>query len=351
MESRLAFFVHPCQCLHVQPPLDTLSRPIRDLRISVTDRCNFRCRYCMPAEVFGAGYEFLPKPEILTHEEIAKIARVFCHLGAEKLRITGGEPLLRKGLHELIEMLADIPGERDLAMTTNGVLLSRHAVAVKAAGLDRVTVSLDALDEDIFAAMNGVGASPKKVIDGIDSAQSAGLGVKINCVVQKGVNEDEILPLAEFARERELTLRFIEFMDTGNTNRWKHDQVVPSSALLKSLRESYELSSVEDVIVGETASRYQYDDIPNAEVGFISSVSQPFCHSCNRARLSADGQIFTCLFAEKGNDLKTLLRGDASSEDLVAEVAKIWTSRGDRYSEIRADGGDRSKPEMSYIGG
>ena len=305
----------------------------------------------MPAEVFGAGYEFLPKPEILTHEEIFQVARVFSLLGAEKLRITGGEPLLRKGLNELIEMLDGIPGDRDLAMTTNGVLLGRHAEAMKAAGLARVTVSLDALNPEIFSAMNGVGASPAKVVSGVDAALSVGLGVKINCVVQKGVNEGEILPLAEFARERGVTLRFIEFMDTGNTNRWKHDQVVPSAELLKSLREKYSLSKVMDPLLGETANRYQYDDLDQVEVGFISSVSQPFCNNCNRARLSADGQIFTCLFAEKGHDLKALLRSGASDEELAKEVAGIWTARGDRYSEIRADGGTRSKPEMSYIGG
>ena len=305
----------------------------------------------MPAEVFGPGYAFLPKPEVLTHEEIAKLARVFCSLGVEKLRITGGEPLLRRGLHELIEMLAEIPGDRDLAMTTNGVLLGRYADDLKNAGLHRATVSLDALDADIFSKMNGVGASPDKVIGGIDAALSAGLGVKINCVVQKGVNEGEVLALAELARDRSVALRFIEFMDTGNTNRWQLDHVVPSNDLLVQLREKYDLSPVADIVLGETANRYEYSDLEGVEVGFISSVSQPFCRSCNRARLSADGQLFTCLFAEKGYDLKALLRGGASDESIAAEVAGIWGRRDDRYSEIRAEGGDRHKPEMSYIGG
>jgi len=328
-----------------------MQRPLRDLRISVTDRCNFRCRYCMPAEIFGPDYSFLPKPEILTHEEIARLAAVFCHLGVEKLRLTGGEPLLRRGLSDLIGMLANIPGERDLAMTTNAVLLGRHAEGIKAAGLQRVTVSLDALDPDIFGTMNGVGASPNKVIAGVDAALSAGLGVKVNCVVQKGVNESELLPLAEFARERGITLRFIEFMDTGNTNRWQLEHVVPSADVLAILNQKYELTSSQNPVLGETARRYQYSDLPSVEVGFISSVSQPFCQSCNRARLSADGQLFTCLFAEKGYDLKGLLRSDADDEALAAEVAGIWNGRTDRYSEIRAEGGDRNKPEMSYIGG
>ncbi len=332
-------------------PLDTLSRPLRDLRISVTDRCNFRCRYCMPAEIFGADYNFLPKPEILTHEEIATLARVFCSLGVEKLRLTGGEPLLRRGLPDLIEMLGGIAGVKDIAMTTNATALARNAKSLKKAGLHRVTVSLDALDAGIFSVMNGVGATPERVIEGVDAALEHGLGVKVNAVIQKGVNDGEVLALARFARERGVTLRFIEFMDTGNTNRWQHDQVVPSAKLLEILCQEYKISSVKDVLAGETARRYHYDDMPDVELGFISSVSQPFCRSCNRARLSADGQIFTCLFAEKGHDLKSLLRAGASVEELTDRVASIWGKRDDRYSEIRADGGGRQKPEMSYIGG
>ena len=305
----------------------------------------------MPAEIFGDDYAYLPKPEILTHEEIAKLARVFCGLGVEKLRLTGGEPLLRRGLSDLIVMLGEIPGVKDIAMTTNGTALARNAKNLKEAGLHRVTISLDALAPDIFATMNGVGASAERVIEGIDAALEYGLGVKINSVIQKGVNENEVLELAEFARGRGVTLRFIEFMDTGNTNRWQHDQVVPSAELLKSLGEKYTLSPVQAAVSGETARRYEYSDLPGVEVGFISSVSQPFCSSCNRARLSADGQVFTCLFAEKGHDLKALLRSGAGVEELTDAVASIWKIRSDRYSEIRADGGDRKKPEMSYIGG
>jgi len=306
----------------------------------------------MPAEIFGAGYEFLPKPEILTHEEMARIATVFCSLGVEKLRVTGGEPLLRRGLTDFIAMLCEIRGEQDLAMTTNGVLLGRHAERLKNAGLQRVTVSLDALTPEVFAQMNGVGATPDKVISGIDAALSAGLGVKINCVVQKGVNENEVLPLAEFARERGITLRFIEFMDTGNTNRWQRDQVVPSEDLLESLEKKYQLSPVSKTLIGETARRYHHADLPSTEIGFISSVSQPFCSSCNRARLSADGQIFTCLFAAKGHDIKSMLRDGASDAELTEKIAAVWSTRDDRYSELRA-GLDQpvDKPEMSYIGG
>ncbi|BDS07967.1 cyclic pyranopterin monophosphate synthase [Oceaniferula spumae] len=305
----------------------------------------------MPAEIFGPGYAFLPKPEILTHEEIARSASAFSSLGVEKLRITGGEPLLRRGLSDLVAMLSEIPGHHDLAITTNGVLLGRHANSLKEAGLHRVTVSLDALSEEVFSKMNGVGASPDKVIAGVDAAISAGLGVKINCVVQKGVNEQEVLPLAEFARDRGVTLRFIEFMDTGNTNRWQLDQVVPSADLLEKLKSRFDLEASQSPLLGETAKRYQHVDQPEVEIGFISSVSQPFCRDCNRARLSADGQIFTCLFAEKGHDLKSLLRSGATDAQLADEVSRIWHRRSDRYSEIRAEGGERTKPEMSYIGG
>ncbi|MFK7909879.1 MAG: GTP 3',8-cyclase MoaA [Akkermansiaceae bacterium] len=332
-------------------PKDTLNRPLRDLRISVTDRCNFRCRYCMPAEVFDENYPYLPKPEILMHEETAKLARVFCGLGVEKLRITGGEPLLRRGLPELIGMFREIPGVRDIAMTTNGTALARNANNLKKAGLDRVTISLDAMDPDIFSRMNGVGATPERVIDGIDSALEHGLGVKINSVIQKGVNEDQALPLAEFAFQRGVTLRFIEFMDTGNTNGWNLDQVVPSADLLKLLEARYKLQPSEAKL-GETARRYYHADSPDTEIGFISSVSQPFCRDCNRARLSADGQVFTCLFATKGYDLKSLLRAGASDEELTKFVCSLWSVRGDRYSELRSEiGGTQEKPEMSYIGG
>ncbi len=318
----------------------------------MTDRCNFRCRYCMPAEVFGEGYNYLPKPEILTLEEIAKLARIFCALGVEKLRLTGGEPLLRRGLHELVSMLSEIPGERDIAMTTNGTILARYAKKLKAAGLDRVTISLDAMDPDIFARMNGVGASPERVMEGIDSALEHGLGVKVNSVIQKGVNEDQVFPLAEFARDRGVTLRFIEFMDTGNTNGWKLDQVVPYTDMVKDLHQHFPLEPIDPNYTGETARRFRYKDFPDQEIGFITSVSQPFCSDCNRIRLSADGQIFTCLFAAKGHDLKTALRDGANDEQLIDLISKVWSVRDDRYSELRsAIGGIQTKAEMSYLGG
>lgn len=334
------------------PLTDTFSRPLRDIRISVTDRCNFRCRYCMPAEVFGEGYSFLPKDNILSLEEIAKLARVFCGLGVEKIRLTGGEPLLRRGLHELVAMLSEIPGERDLAMTTNGTALSRNAKKLKAAGLDRVTISMDALDPKVFAHMNGIGATPERVIDGIDAALEHGLGVKVNSVVQKGVNEDQVLPLAEFARERGVTLRFIEFMDTGNTNSWKLDQMVPYTEMVQTLHQHFPLEAMEPTHVGETARRFRYKDFPNQEIGFITSVSKPFCADCNRIRLSADGSLFTCLFASQGHDIKTALRDGASDEELTKIISAVWGARDDRYSELRSQiGGTQIKPEMSYIGG
>lgn len=331
---------------------DAFSRPLRDMRISVTDRCNFRCRYCMPAEIFGQGYDFLPKPEILTLEEIAQLARMGCAMGVEKLRLTGGEPLLRRGLHDLVAMLSEIPGERDLAMTTNGTILARYAKKLKVAGLDRVTISLDALDPEIFAFMNGVGATPERVIEGIDSALEHGLGVKVNSVIQKGVNDEQILPLAEFARERGVTLRFIEFMDTGNTNGWKLDQVVPFTEMVQTLHQHYPLESMEPTRLGETARRFRYKDFSDQEIGFITSVSRPFCSDCNRIRLSADGHLFTCLFASQGHDIKTALRSGASQEELVQLMSQIWSARDDRYSELRSEiGGTHIKPEMSYIGG
>lgn len=331
---------------------DTFSRPLRDIRISVTDRCNFRCRYCMPAEVFGENYAFLPKPDILSLEEIVQLTRVFCDLGVEKIRLTGGEPLLRRGMPDLVSMLAAIPGERDLAMTTNGTILARYAKKLKAAGLHRVTISLDALDPKIFAYMNGVGASPDRVIEGIGAALEYGLGVKVNSVIQKGVNEDQVLPLAEFAREHGVTLRFIEFMDTGNTNGWKLDQMVPYTEMVQSLHQHFPLEPLEPMHVGETARRFRYKDFSDQEIGFITSVSKPFCADCNRIRLSADGHLYTCLFASKGHDIKTALRDGASDEELSKIIRGIWMVRDDRYSELRSEiGGTHIKPEMSYIGG
>lgn len=332
--------------------MDTIQRPLRDLRISVTDRCNYRCRYCMPAEVFGENYPYLPKPEILSHEEIARIARVFCRLGVEKLRLTGGEPLLRRGLHDLVAMLAEIPGEQDIAMTTNGSSLARYAKKLKVAGLQRVTISMDALDPKIFARMNGTGATPSRVIDGIDAALECGLGVKINSVIQKGVNEDQIVKLAEFGRERGVTMRFIEYMDTGNTNGWKLGEVVPYKEMLEILQQHFPLKAMKPNYIGETAKRFGYQDLADQEVGFISSVSKPFCGDCNRARLSSDGKIFTCLFAKHGHDLKSVMR-DGGTDDQIAELIRsVWYARDDRYSELRSNiGGPQPKPEMSYLGG
>lgn len=306
----------------------------------------------MPAEIFGDGYDFLPKPEILTLEEIARFAGIFCSLGVEKLRLTGGEPLLRRGMTDLIAMLVDIPGEHDIAMTTNGTLLARYAKKLKAAGLDRVTVSLDALDPRVFAHMNGVGASPERVMEGIDAALEHGLGVKINSVIQKGVNEDQIFPLAAFARDRRVPLRLIEFMDTGNTNGWKLDQVVPYTEMVRDLHQHFPLEPIDPDYPGETARRFRYKDFPDQEIGFITSVSRPFCSDCNRVRLSADGHIFTCLFASHGHDLKTALRDGASDAQMVELIRRVWVVRDDRYSELRTEIGDTQvKPEMSYIGG
>jgi cyclic pyranopterin phosphate synthase len=306
----------------------------------------------MPAEIFGQGYDFLPKPEILTLEEIAQLARIVCAMGVEKLRLTGGEPLLRRGLHDLVAMLSEIPGERDLAMTTNGTILARYAKKLKVAGLDRVTISLDALDPKTFAYMNGVGATPERVMEGIDSALEHGLGVKLNSVIQKGVNDQEILPLAEFARDRGVTLRYIEFMDTGNTNGWKLDQLVPFTEMVQTLHQHFPLEPMEPTRLGETARRFRYKDFPDQEIGFITSVSRPFCADCNRIRLSADGHLYTCLFASQGHDVKTALRSGASHEELVKLISQIWSARDDRYSELRSEiGGTHIKPEMSYIGG
>ncbi len=307
----------------------------------------------MPAEVFGEGYEYLPKSSVLTHEEIARVARVFCELGVEKLRLTGGEPLLRRGLSDLISMLADIPGEHDIAMTTNGTMLAKNAKRLKAAGLHRVTISMDALDAEVFATMNGVGATPQRVIEGIDAALEYGLGVKINSVIQKGVNESQIFPLAEFARERGVTLRFIEFMDTGNTNGWKLDQVVPYTEMVQGLHQHFPLEAIEPAYPGETARRFRYKDFPDQEIGFITSVSKPFCSDCNRIRLSADGHLYTCLFASHGHDIKTILRSAHTQDGSLKKVIRsVWSSRDDRYSELRSEiGGTQIKPEMSYIGG
>lgn len=330
---------------------DQLNRPLRDLRISVTDRCNFRCRYCMPVEVFGADYSFLPKEEILNFDEIERIAQVFVRLGVSKIRLTGGEPLLRRDLTNLVSRLAVIDGVDDLAMTTNAALLEKHAADLKSAGLHRVTVSLDALDAEIFGKMNGVGASSERVIAGIDAAMANGLGVKVNAVIKRGVNDGEVLALAKFARDRAISMRYIEYMDTGNVNGWKLDEVVPSHELLEMLRREIPLTQVNRKM-GETAQCHEVAGEEGFEIGFISSVTQPFCSACNRARLSADGKIFTCLFASEGMDIKKFIRQGASDDDLDMLIGKIWSNRNDRYSEQRSSMTEHlPKAEMSYLGG
>ena len=331
---------------------DSLARPLRDLRISVTDRCNFRCVYCMPKEVFGKDFQFLRREELLTFEEIERLARVFAELGVAKLRITGGEPLVRRDLDRLIGSLAAIPGIDDLTLTTNGSLLARMAQRLAAAGLTRVTVSLDSLDDSVFRTMNDVDFPVARVLEGIDAAQTAGLGpVKVNMVVKRGVNHDSVLAMAERFRHTGVILRFIEFMDVGSTNGWKMDEVVPSAEIVEQLAEHWPLEPAEANYRGEVAERYRYRD-GGGEVGLISSVTQPFCHDCSRARLSAEGKLYTCLFAVRGHDLRAPLREGASDDDLRDLLGTLWGARADRYSELRsAATDDRPKVEMSHIGG
>ncbi len=330
---------------------DTLGRPLRDLRISVTDRCNFRCVYCMPKEVFGRDYRFLARAELLTFEEIARLARAFARRGVKKVRITGGEPLLRRDLHRLVAMLAAI-GDLDLTLTTNGSLLARQAAALKAAGLGRVTVSLDSLDDRVFRAMNDVDFPVARVLEGIEAAAEAGLvPVKVNMVVKRGVNEDSVVPMARYFRGSGHILRFIEYMDVGSSNGWRLDDVVPAGEILARLTAELPLEPLEPNYPGEVARRYRYTD-GAGEIGIIASVTQPFCRGCTRARLSAEGRLYTCLFATTGFDLRALLRSGASDEELDEAIARLWRGRSDRYSEIRtADTASLPKVEMSYIGG
>lgn len=330
-------------------PVDLLGRGIRDLRISVTDRCNFRCRYCMPIENFGPGHEFLPRTELLSFEEIVRLVGVMVPLGAEKIRLTGGEPLLRRGLEDLVAMLAAVEGVKDIALTTNGVLLAHHAEALALAGLNRVTVSMDALDPQIFATMNGVGAKVDRVLAGISSAQAFGLPVKVNAVIQRGVNESEILPLAHWARVTGVDLRFIEYMDVGETNGWKMGEVVSGQEILEILKREFDLVSRVAAYRGEVAVHWQHGE-GTGEIGLIQSVTQPFCRDCQRLRLSADGKFFSCLFAADGHDVRGMLRGGASNQFLQQAIAAMWTVRQDRYSEERGSI-VRPKAEMSYLGG
>lgn len=330
-------------------PLDTMGRGLRDLRISVTDRCNFRCRYCMPIEIFGPGYAFLPHENLLTFEEIHNIARILVPLGVEKIRLTGGEPLLRRGLEDLVAMLASIQGVKDIAMTTNGALLAHHAEALALAGLNRVTVSLDALDPEIFARMNGVGAKVDRILAGIETAKNFGLPVKVNAVIQRGVNESEILPLAHWAKASGVSMRYIEYMDVGETNGWKMDEVVPMSEIVSILSTQFPLIEREPAYRGEVAKHWKYQD-GTGEIGLIASVTKPFCRDCQRLRLSADGKAFTCLFATAGHDLREILRSGLPLEAVQEKVRSVWTARTDRYSELRGQA-DRPKVEMSYLGG
>jgi cyclic pyranopterin phosphate synthase len=331
---------------------DAMARPLRDLRISVTDRCNFRCVYCMPREVFGRDFQFLPQRDLLTFEEIARLARIFLSLGAEKLRITGGEPLVRRDLERLIAMLAPLPGLRDLTLTTNGSLLARKAQMLADAGLRRVTVSLDSLDDRVFQAMNDVQFPVARVLEGIDAARIAGLTpIKINVVVKRGVNDDGLVAMARHFHGSGHILRFIEYMDVGTTNGWRMDDVVPAAEIVARIDAALPLEPIAPNYAGEVARRYRYRD-GGGEIGVIASVTQPFCGACTRARLSSEGRLFTCLFAADGHDLRALLRGDATDEQIASQLSTVWRRRADRYSELRTRA---TRPprrvEMSHIGG
>jgi cyclic pyranopterin phosphate synthase len=341
--------------------LDRLNRPLSDLRVSVTDRCNLRCRYCMPREVYGPGHAFIASSELLSFEEITRVARLLAERGVYKIRITGGEPLLRRGLERLVEMLASIAGITDIALTTNGLLLAARARSLADAGLGRVTVSLDALDRDALQAMSDAPVSPERVLEGIAAAAAAGLSpVKVNMVVRRGVNDHCVLAMAEHFRDRPEVLRFIEYMDVGSSNGWRREEVVTAAEIVETITARWPLEALAPARTGEVASRYAYRD-GGGEIGLIHSVSEPFCGDCSRARLSADGQLFTCLFARRGHDLRRLLRGDAPDAELERLLSAIWDTREDRYSAERArqagalEKAERTdapeKVEMSYIGG
>lgn len=333
---------------------DRLGRPIRDLRISVTDRCNFRCRYCMPREQFGPGFRFKPRSELLTFEEVTRLTSLFAQRGVTKLRLTGGEPLLRAGISELVSMLVKVPGIEDVAMTTNGSLLKRHARALADAGLHRVTLSLDAIDRERFQAITDSHETVDNVLDAIDAADAAGLApIKVNAVIHRGTNDGEILGLAERFRGTGHILRFIEYMDVGSSNGWKTSDVFSADEILERLSGVFPLEAIPPNYPGEVAQRFAYKD-GAGEVGIIASVTKPFCGGCKRARLSADGSLFTCLFGNTGTDFRALLRSGASDERMLRKLDAVWSQRSDRYSEIR--GNERHLPtlprvEMSYIGG
>ena len=330
---------------------DVFRRPLRDLRVSVTDRCNFRCVYCMPKEIFGKDYAFLPQQEVLSFEEIARLVRVMVGVGVQKVRLTGGEPLVRRDVEKLVALLAPI-GNIDLTLTTNGSLLAAKAKALAEAGLKRVTVSLDSLDDETFKRMNDVGFPVKRVLDGITAAERAGLApIKVNMVVRRGLNERSVLPMARHFRGTGHILRFIEYMDVGMSNGWRLDDVVPARELIEMIGREFPLEPVEPAYRGEVAGRYRYTD-GGGEIGVISSVTQPFCADCTRARLSADGALYTCLFATEGRDLKKLIREGASDDEIRAAIVAVWAAREDRYSELRSSAtAGLKKIEMSFIGG
>ena len=336
---------------------DTLSRPLRDLRISVTDRCNFRCVYCMPREIFGPGYAFVPRKDLLTLEEIARIATVFARIGMRKVRITGGEPLIRRNLEHLVEMINAIDGVEDISLTTNGSMLTaRRAADLKKAGLRRLTVSLDALDDKTFKKINDVDYPAARVLDGIENARTAGFSdIKVNAVIRNGLNEHAVMDLVQHFRGSGCIVRFIEYMDVGETNGWNLDDVIPAEQLVDQINAQFPLEPINPNYRGEVAKRWRYRD-GGGEIGFITSVTQSFCGECSRARLSAVGEVYTCLFASQGHDLRELLRSGADDEALLSRVTQIWTGRDDRYSELRGlnvplPASGRGKVEMSHIGG
>jgi len=337
---------------HIEPIKDHFGRPLRDLRISVTDKCNLRCTYCMPKEVFGDDYVFLPKSELLSFEEIHRLAEKFASLGVQKIRLTGGEPLMRKDLEQLIEKLTKIEGIADIGLTTNAFLLPRKAQALKDAGLKRVNISLDAIEDDVFKKINGRNVGTLPALKGIEAAQKAGLEVKVNSVVKKGMNESQIVPLARYFKDKDVILRFIEFMDVGNHNGWDLNNVITKKQIVDRINEEMPLEPAEENYYGEVASRYKYID-GEGEIGVISSVSDSFCGTCTRLRLSADGKLYTCLFASSGFDIKQKIRGGLSEEELTKELVSLWAGRKDRYSDERAERkhDNREKIEMSYIGG
>jgi cyclic pyranopterin phosphate synthase len=337
----------------LQPVQDKFARPIRDIRVSITDRCNFRCVYCMPKEFFGSNHAFMHRDELLTFEEIDRSIRAFVANGVKKVRITGGEPMIRRNLPELISLLSEIPGVEDLSMTTNASLLTAStARTLHSAGLQRITISLDAIDNKVFSSINDVKFPVKRVLDGIENAQSAGISpIKVNMVVARGMNEDEILPMVRQFHNSDVILRFIEFMDVGNTNDWQMDKVIPATEILETIRREFPIYPVSPTYRGEVAKRWRYKD-GKGEIGIISSVTEPFCGTCNRARLTAEGKIFTCLFATSGFDLRKPIREGADVEQLTTIIQNIWKSRTDRYSELRSQSTVAlPKVEMSYVGG